>query len=257
MALLAIVVGLGCSNSSGPSASENAIAGSVNLDELSGVSSTDIRVYLVEFQSGGMARVDSTYPDFTGEYEFIGFDFGTYGVEASTLPGHSPSYYGFRDGNRDGSFGTSDAVLFSSYGHVDYFNVPLYGDFPDTNRYEIEPNDDSFFAQDFDIIHAVHVDGDISLGGFTPPDQYTGDLDLYRFESVWDGYMTIELDWSSSADLDLFLYDGTGFNVLESAATQGLGPERIYRSVNRGDEMIVLVASVDYPANYRLSINIE
>ncbi len=255
--LAVILFLLACSDGIGPSATENLIAGSINFDELSGVSTTDIRVYLVEFQSGGMARVDSVHPDFTGRYEFVGFDFGNYGVEASTPPVFSPDYYGFRDGNHDGIFGSSDAIVFSSFGHVDYFNVPLYGDFPDTNHFEFEPNDDAFLAQDLDIIHAAHIDGDVSFGGFTPPDQYDGDLDLYRFKSVWDGYMIVELYWSASADLDLFIYDGSGYSVLESATTDGLGPERIYRSVYRGEEFIVLAASVDYASSYELSINIE
>ncbi|MCK5833554.1 hypothetical protein KAH81_07785 [bacterium] len=248
---------LSCSEGIGPSATENLLAGSVNLGELSGVSASDIKVYLVEFQTTGMARVDSVTPDYTGEYEFEGFDFGNYGIESSTAYGIYPNYYGFHDGNRNGSFGSGDAVVFSSYGHVSYYNVPLYGDFPDTIVYELEPNNDAFLSQELGIIHCKNIRGDLTSGGFSPPDQYTGDLDLYHFEAVWTGYLVAELSWSSSYDLDLFLYDGSALTVIQSAATEGYGPERLYNSLYRGDDFILLVASIDGPSSYELSINIE
>ena len=255
VALVALL--LACAEGTGPSASENMISGAVNLAELSGVTSTDIMVYLVEFHPSGSFRVDSISPNYTGEYEFIGFDFGTFGIEASTRSGTYPFYYGFRDGNRDGVFNIQDAVVFADYGHIYNFNVPLYGEFPDTVRYETEPNDDPFSAQNFGIIHYVRIYGDVSSGGFFPPDQYIGDLDLFRFESVWRGYLTAELSWASGADLDMFLYDADGNNVLATAASGGHGYERLSRSVYRGEEMILLVASVDIPSSYVLTIRID
>ncbi|GEM_PF-2207890 len=248
---------LSCFEGTGPSATENVLAGAVNSAELIGVSSSDIQVYLVEFQTTGMARIDSVVPNYAGEYSFVGFDFGNYGVEASTYSGFYPYYYGFRDGDRNGVFNSSDAILFSSYGHVNYINVPLYGGSADTIRYESEPNDDAFGAQNLGIIHANRVYGDVSFGGFTTPDNYTGDLDLFRFQSVWTGYMTIELSWPSSADLDMYLYDSGGYSVLARAASSGLSPERLYKSVYRDEEFILFVASVDNPSSYIISIRID
>jgi len=248
---------MACMESSGPTASQNFLSGYVNLDELSGIGTSDIWVYLVAFEGGGMARVDSVHPVFDGEYEFVDFELGLYSVEAVTAFGTYPEYYGFHDNNFDNYFSSHDAISFSSYAHINEFNVPLYGSGVDTFFYEYEPNDYSSSAQNFEIIHKAHVDGDISSGGFSPPDIYTGDLDLYRFESVWDGYMVIELTWSDYSNLDLFLYDRDGFSVIDQSASDYQGQENIYRSVYRSEEFIVLVASYDNPANYELVIRIE
>jgi len=251
------IIGIGCSESTGPSPTENSISGAVNIEEISGLSSADIQIYLVRFDSGVATRIDSTNPDFIGEYEFVGFDFGTYGIEAESDPGFFPEYYGFYDADYNGYFNSSDGVSFTYYAHLDNFNVPLYGDFVDTNFYDYEPNDQAINAQDLGIIHAAHISGDISSGGFIPPDDYLGDLDLFKFQSVWTGYLTIDLDWIGSSDLDLFLYDGYGNSVLVESTGSGLPPIHIYRSVYRGDEFIVLVASADYSDDYELSIRIR
>lgn len=255
--LLFAMAFLACSDSSGPSASENVLSGAVNLEEIPGATSSDVVVYLVEFESGYATRVDTVTPDFDGEYEFAGFEYGLYGVEALTTSGFAPTYYGFHDADYDGVFETGDGVAYNSYRHVSEYNVPMYGDIVDTTYYEFEPNDQVFDAQDLYTIHAAHIEGSVSSGGYVPPHDYIGDIDLYAFTSVWDGYLVMRLDWYGAADLDLYLYDGSGYDVLESSAVSGLGPENIYRSLRRGEEYIVLVASSDYMADYELSIRIE
>ncbi|RKZ29437.1 hypothetical protein DRQ36_08640 [bacterium] len=241
---------------------ENSIEGAVNLDELSWASTSDILVYLVEFEGGGMARVDSVHPEYDGRYEFSGFDFGVYGIEAETVPGATMHYYGFRDGDYDGVFEQTDALYFSSFAHIDCFNVPMYeyGYVPDTIEFESEPNDDAGNAQDFGIMHLVHISGGyLESGGFEYPDNYTGDRDLYKFECIWDGYLEIVLSWTGGADLDLFLWDRYGIDIIEQVNISGdYSPISIFgRSVYRHDEYIVGVMSADDPATYDLSIRIR
>ncbi len=252
-----LIFPLACMNSSGPSATENTLAGAVNYEELYNVTTGEIWVYLVEFEGSSPVRIDSINPDFTGGYEFSGFDFGSYGVEAETSPSAARQYYGFRDSDRNATFDIGDAITFNQYAYISAFNIPMYevGMIPDTNESEFEPNDE--FVQDLGIIHTVHISGYISEGGFTPPDSFTGDLDLFKFKSVWTGYLTIRLDWTGSANLDLFLYDRSGFDVLDMSANDGYDTEVIDRSIYRHDEFIVLVASADLSAYYELSIRIE
>lgn len=255
--LFVFIFFIGCDEPSGPSPTENYISGAVNLEELSGVSTGDIWIYLVEFRGAGAVRVDSVHPQFYGEYEFIGFNFGTYGLEASTISGFNPWYYGFRDADYNRVFNSADGIPFINYGHLTRMNIPMYGEFVDTFAFEREPNDNATNAQDLGLMHLMRVDAYVSSGGFIAPDLYTGDLDLYLFESVWNGYLEIILRWSDYADLDLFLYDRYGANVVESSASQGSGPERIYETIYRGDKFIVLVASVNNPARYYLEIRIK
>ncbi len=250
---------ISCDDSSGPSASENYISGAVNLAELIGVIHTDIWVYLVEFTGTGQEIADSVQPDFSGEYEFLNFDLGTYAVEAETYQGFSPHYYGFRDNDNNDYFDIGDALNFSSFAHLTDYNIPLYryGFLPDTTESEFESNDDPYFAQDLGTIHLLHISGDVASGGFIEPDEYTGDKDFYRFRAVWTGDLYIELRWSGAADLDLLLYNGYSYEFIDRSPYSYPSPNYIDRRIYRDEEYIVLVASADFAAFYELSINIR
>jgi len=255
-ALLSIML-LACADSSGPSATENYLSGATNIEEIPGLTHSDIYVYLVEFGTYGPVYVDTSETDYLGEYEFRGFDNGWFAIYAETKPGVSPHYRGFRDNNRDGIFDEADALNFSTYAHLTNYNVPLYqyGSLPDTTTFEFEPNDDIYAVQDLDRIHTMHISGDVSSGGFDGVN-YTGDHDFFRFESIWDGNLLIDLRWAGSQDLDLYLYDSFG-EYIDSAPADWSSPNTISKFVYRDSEYVVLVVSADYSSYYELSIQIR
>jgi len=252
---------IACDDSSGPSPSENYISGAVNLDELPGATAADINIYLVEFDYSGQTYADTTNPNFAGEYEFRAFDNGYYGVLAETRDGFSPTYFGFRDNNNDGSFDMDDALNFATIAQISKYNIPMsqFGFPPDTLEFEFESNDDPSFPQELETIHLKHISGESTSGGYDGMD-YTGDRDYYRFRSVWTGDLFVELSWDSGADLDLILYDSFG-GIIEASTDADpspiILPNYTSRQVYRGDEFIVLVVSADYAAFYELSIDIK
>lgn len=254
---LALILVAACDDSAGPSPTENSISGAINLDELVGVSYTNINVFLVEFVPGGVEYIDTAEVDYLGEYEFHGFDNGWYGVSAETQPGISPHYYGFRDNNDDGYFDADDALNFSTYAHIDHYNIPLYqyGFVPDTTVSEFEPNDDSSFPQELGKIHLMHVSGNLSSGGYDG-EYYTGDMDFFRFQSIWSGDLYIDLRWDGGQDLDLYLYDSFG-DYIDSAPADWPSPNTIDKFVYRDSEYLILVVSADYSAYYELSVEIR
>lgn len=246
-----------CNKGTGPSPSENYISGATNLDELIGIGYGDINVYLVEFGLYGPVYVDTTELDYLGEYEFRGFDNGWFAIFAETKQGVFPQYSGYRDNNRDGRFDDADALNFSSYAHLNYYNIPMYhpGFLPDTTTFEFEPNDDLYFAQNLGKIHTMHVSGNVSSGGFDGVN-FTGDHDFFRFQSIWSGNLHIELRWDGSQDLDLYLYDTFG-EYIDSAPVTWPSPNSIDKFVYRDSEYIILVVSADYSAYYELSVQIK
>ncbi len=254
---LTSILFIACDDSSGPSPSENYISGAINLDELYGVTHGDINVFLVEFGAGSPEYVDTVELDYLAEYEFRDFSAGWFGVCAETKPGISPHFYGFRDNDRDGYFTTDDALNFSTYAHINNYNIPMYeyGFPPDTSTTEFEPNDDSAFPQDLGEIHLMHVSGNVSSGGYDG-ENYTGDHDFFRFQSVWTGDLYIDLRWDGSQDLDLYLYDTFG-EYVDSPPTDWPSPNIIDKFIYRDSEYIILVVSADYTAYYELSVEIR
>lgn len=119
---------------------------------------------------------------------------------------------------------------------------------------EKEPNDTVQQVQDIGSLKVngqIIVSGNISKGGRLPTGGYSGDSDLFKFTLTEQATVTAALDWSGSADLDLFALSVSG-EILNSK-TDAAKPAELSGLLSPGVYGL-LVESKDNPADYQFSL---
>ncbi len=141
-------------------------------------------------------------------------------------------------GGSSGSSGTS--------GSVDASTV---------NVAEVEPNDgpDAAHAQDLGKLAAsetIVIKGELASGG-SDGTKYTGDWDLFTFDATDAGALDVHVDWTSGADVDLAVYDGSYKQLGADGATTKPAAVKI---ASASGKMVVALFSKDLAAPYTLTI---
>jgi hypothetical protein len=98
----------------------------------------------------------------------------------------------------------------------------------------------------------VVVTGRLATGGNNGT-SYTGDIDLFSFTMAGPGALTVEVQWTGSADVDAYLYDAAA-NLLAHSA-DAARPAAIVRPLAAGTFMLALY-SKDLPADWTMTLTL-
>ncbi|MBN1423470.1 hypothetical protein JXA88_02835 [Candidatus Fermentibacteria bacterium] len=120
---------------------------------------------------------------------------------------------------------------------------------------EVEPNDTPATATEVGGTGMYNVTGGVDRGG-VGLEGYTGDLDYFRIVAGSDGELRADLSWQGAADLDLFAFDPQGVELARSANAGQSPPEGVSVTVTSGQELYLMIASIDNPATYTCSVKV-
>jgi hypothetical protein len=119
---------------------------------------------------------------------------------------------------------------------------------------EREPNDTVGQAQDLGALSVgatTTVSGNVSRGGRKPDGSYSGDSDVYKFNLTAQADVTVTLDWTGQADLDLLAFNSSGELIDYKVDTAK--PVKLSGPLSPG-LYALLVVSKDNPADYQFTL---
>ena len=123
------------------------------------------------------------------------------------------------------------------------------------NVAEVEPNNgpDLAGAQDLGTLNdseTIVITGQLSSGGWDGT-KYTGDYDLFTFNAAAAGSLDIKVDWTSTADVDVALYDA---KLQQLVGDGSQAKPAAIKTASASGKLLVALYSKDVAAPYTLTI---